>query len=102
MPPGFFSLEGQVLPITGNNELFNIVGNQYGGDGVNNFVLPNLVGISPVGRQLNQIEDSVTGQLFVEFPSGSGEFINADDFPGIAGGNTPLGQNLNNNIVVPA
>ncbi|MEM1171714.1 MAG: tail fiber protein, partial [Cyanobacteria bacterium P01_H01_bin.35] len=52
VPPGFFSLEGQVLPIAGNGELFGVVGTQYGGDGVNNFVLPNLVGISPVGRNL--------------------------------------------------
>ena len=98
MPPGFFSLEGQVLPIAGNNGLFNTVGTQYGGDGVNNFVLPNLVGVSPVGRPLTQT-DVVTGQLLVEFPVGSGNFIPANQFSGTAAGNTNL-SNLPNNFVV--
>ena len=98
VPPGFFSLEGQVLPIAGNNGLFNTVGTQYGGDGVNNFVLPNLVGVSPVGRRLTQT-DIVTGQLLVEFPVGSGNFIPANQFSGTAAGNTNL-SNLPNNFVV--
>ncbi|NES73277.1 MAG: hypothetical protein F6K24_52870 [Okeania sp. SIO2D1] len=49
-PPGFLSLEGQLLPIAGNESLFRVLGTLYGGDGVTNFALPNLVGVSPVGR----------------------------------------------------
>ncbi|MGD1804430.1 tail fiber protein, partial [Dapis sp. BLCC M126] len=80
VPPGFFSLEGQLLPIAGNGDLFNVVGTEFGGDGVNNFGLPNLVNIAPVGRLLNPA-DNVTGTLFVEFPTGSGNFIPADEVP---------------------
>ncbi|MGD1716947.1 tail fiber protein, partial [Dapis sp. BLCC M172] len=98
VPPGFFSLEGQVLPIAGNGQLFGIVGTQFGGDGVNNFALPNLVNISPVGRPLNTLPtetDAVTGLLFVEFPAGSGNFIPADEVPNavVDGGNLDVNDN---------
>ncbi|MDJ0520078.1 MAG: tail fiber protein, partial [Trichodesmium sp. MO_231.B1] len=89
VPPGFFSLEGQVLPIAGNDDLFGVVGNQFvGGDGVTTFALPNLLNIAPVGRTLTPASD-VTGTLFVEFPTGSGNFIPADDVPNavVDGGN---------------
>ncbi|MGD1704600.1 phage tail protein, partial [Dapis sp. BLCC M229] len=81
VPPGFFSLQGQVLPIAGNQQLFNVVGNQFfGGDGVTTFALPDLVNISPVGRTLTPT-DNLTGTLFVEFPTDSGNFIPADEVP---------------------
>jgi microcystin-dependent protein len=49
-PPGFFVLDGRQLPIVGNEALFRVIGNQYGGDGSSNFNLPNLIGVSPIGR----------------------------------------------------
>lgn len=34
--------DGQTLPIENNEALYSILGTQYGGDGVQNFQLPNL------------------------------------------------------------
>jgi tail collar domain len=40
---------GQLLPIQQYPTLFSLYGKTFGGDGVNNFALPNLVGNVPVG-----------------------------------------------------
>jgi microcystin-dependent protein len=48
-PEGWMMCQGQVLPISGNNALFAIIGNIYGGDGVNNFALPDFRGRVPLG-----------------------------------------------------
>lgn len=41
-PVGWLFCQGQVLPIAGNDVLFQLIGTTYGGDGVNTFALPNL------------------------------------------------------------
>ncbi|HEV7816138.1 MAG TPA: tail fiber protein [Janthinobacterium sp.] len=43
-PPGWLMCEGQTLPIAQFNALFALIGTTYGGNGVNNFVLPDLRG----------------------------------------------------------
>lgn len=48
-PYGFRFCQGQLLLINNNSNLFKILGNRYGGDGVNNFALPNLCSRIPVG-----------------------------------------------------
>ena len=40
--------DGTTLPIVGNETLFSLIGTIYGGDGVNNFKLPDLRGRVPV------------------------------------------------------
>jgi hypothetical protein len=40
---------GQLLPITGNTPLFSLLGNIYGGDGINTFGVPDLRGVAPNG-----------------------------------------------------
>lgn len=40
---------GQLLPINQNTALFSLLGTYYGGNGVNNFALPDLRGRVPVG-----------------------------------------------------
>ncbi|MEO7265124.1 MAG: tail fiber protein [Ferruginibacter sp.] len=40
---------GQLLPVTGNEGLFTLIGTTYGGNGVNNFALPDLRNAVPVG-----------------------------------------------------
>lgn len=47
-PVGWAFCNGQVLPISENDVLFNLIGTTYGGDGVNTFALPNLQGRLPV------------------------------------------------------
>ena len=40
---------GQLLAISQNQALFSILGTTYGGNGINNFALPDLRGKAPVG-----------------------------------------------------
>jgi microcystin-dependent protein len=44
-PDGWLFCKGQTLSINENNVLFSLIGNTYGGD-ENNFMLPNLPGIT--------------------------------------------------------
>jgi microcystin-dependent protein len=47
-PQGWALCNGQLLAISQNDPLFNLIGTTYGGDGQNNFALPNLQGRLPV------------------------------------------------------
>lgn len=47
-PAGWAFCEGQLLPISENDALFNLIGTTYGGDGQSTFGLPNLSGRVPV------------------------------------------------------
>lgn len=65
-PVGWALCQGQLLPISDNEVLFNLIGTTYGGDGQNTFALPNLQSRVPVhvgpGFALGQLggEESVT------------------------------------------
>lgn len=47
-PVGWMFCEGQLLPISENDTLFNLIGTTYGGDGESTFALPDLRGRLPV------------------------------------------------------
>lgn len=47
-PAGWMFCEGQLLPISENETLFNLIGTTYGGDGQNTFALPDLRGRLPI------------------------------------------------------
>jgi microcystin-dependent protein len=47
-PAGWMFCEGQLLPISENETLFNLIGTTYGGDGQSTFGLPDLRGRIPV------------------------------------------------------
>src|SRR6201990_2003002 len=47
-PAGWMFCEGQLLPISENDTLFNLIGTTYGGDGQSTFGLPDLRGRLPV------------------------------------------------------
>ncbi len=47
-PAGWMFCEGQLLPISENETLFNLIGTTYGGDGQQTFGLPDLRGRLPV------------------------------------------------------
>jgi len=47
-PNGWMFCEGQLLPISENETLFQLIGTTYGGDGQSTFALPNLQGRLPV------------------------------------------------------
>ena len=47
-PNGWMLCQGQILPISENEALFNLIGTIYGGDGQSTFALPNLQSRIPV------------------------------------------------------
>ena len=47
-PNGWAFCNGQLLPISGNEALFSVIGVTYGGDGVRTFALPDLQGRAPI------------------------------------------------------
>jgi microcystin-dependent protein len=47
-PAGWMFCEGQLLPISENEVLFQLIGTTYGGDGQETFALPDLRGRLPV------------------------------------------------------
>jgi microcystin-dependent protein len=47
-PAGWMFCQGQLLPISENDVLFNLIGTTYGGDGQETFALPDLQGRVPI------------------------------------------------------
>src|SRR5690348_4977556 len=47
-PAGWALCQGQLIPISENETLFNLIGTTYGGDGQNTFALPDLQSRVPV------------------------------------------------------
>src|SRR5262249_21019230 len=59
-PAGWMFCEGQLLPISENETLFNLIGTTYGGDGQSTFALPDLRGRIPI-HQGNGVALAETG-----------------------------------------
>lgn len=49
IPEKYAECNGQLMPISGNEALFSLLGTQFGGDGRTNFALPDYRGRIPVG-----------------------------------------------------
>lgn len=49
VPQGWALCAGQQIPVSQNPALFAVIGTTYGGDGINNFAVPNLLNRTPVG-----------------------------------------------------
>lgn len=47
-PAGWMLCQGQLVPISENETLFNLIGTTYGGDGQTTFALPDLRGRIPI------------------------------------------------------
>lgn len=47
-PAGWYMCEGQLLPISEYETLFNLIGTTYGGDGQSTFAVPDLRGRLPI------------------------------------------------------
>jgi len=54
---------GQLLSISQNTVLFDLIGTTYGGDGINTFALPNLQGRFPIHQGANAYGTYVQGAL---------------------------------------
>jgi Microcystin-dependent protein len=63
-PVGWYSCDGQLLPIDENQALFQLLGTTYGGNGTSTFALPNLNGRVPLGVGQGQgLSSYVPGQI---------------------------------------
>jgi len=85
-PVGWAFCNGQVMPIDQNDQLYNLIGTTYGGDGQTTFALPNLqsrvpvhVGPGFVQAQFGGVEE-VT--LTVSQIPAHSHPLNADENPG--------------------
>lgn len=63
-PRGWALCGGQILPISQNQALFALLGTNFGGDGRNNFALPNLQGRVAIGEGPGQ---GLTWRLLGQF-----------------------------------
>ena len=62
-PSGWAFCQGQTVPISENDTLFNLIGTTYGGDGQSTFMLPDLQGRLPVHMgQGSGLSNYVIGQ----------------------------------------
>jgi microcystin-dependent protein len=94
-PNGWKFCDGQVLPILGNETLFQLIGTTYGGDGTSDFALPDLRGRLPVHQgngpggttfQIGQAAGTEEVTLTVQqIPAHTHQFLGA----GVSGNQTP-------------
>jgi len=61
-PAGWALCQGQLLAISENDALFNLIGTTYGGDGQNTFALPDLQSRVPMHQGTNQGQTFVLGE----------------------------------------
>src|SRR5476649_2718005 len=61
-PQGWALCQGQLMAISQNDVLFNLIGTTYGGDGQNTFALPDLRGRVPVHQGSNGQSNYVVGE----------------------------------------
>jgi microcystin-dependent protein len=85
-PAGWMFCEGQLLPISENETLFNLIGTTYGGDGQSTFALPDLRGRVPVhqgnGVTLAETGGAETITLTVQqIPAHSHPMLASNDIP---------------------
>jgi microcystin-dependent protein len=120
-PAGWMFCEGQLLPISENETLFQLIGTTYGGDGQSTFGLPDLRGRLPihVGNGVTLAESGgvesvtlTTQQLPVHTHPFVGAAVDGNVIP--APGNLPANSlnitpyrnaapdgNMNNGVITP-
>jgi microcystin-dependent protein len=96
-PAGWMFCEGQLLPISEYETLFNLIGTTYGGDGQSTFALPDLRGRIPIhfgnGFTLAETGGVETVTLTVsQIPAHSHPFLAT---------NNPAAQNPPSSTVLP-
>jgi microcystin-dependent protein len=100
-PNGWMFCEGQTLPISENDVLFQLIGTTYGGDGESTFNLPNLASRVPI--HMGTGPDGTTYQLGemsgVEQVTLSTTQIPAHSHPLTATTSTGTSPNPQNNLV---
>src|ERR1700737_3636238 len=82
-PAGWMFCEGQLLPISENETLFQLIGTTYGGDGQSTFALPDLRGRLPL-HQGSGFTLAETGGVETVTLTGSQIPAHSHPFPGPA------------------
>lgn len=103
-PAGWMFCDGQLMPISENETLFQLIGTTYGGDGESTFALPDLRGRIPIHQGNGFILAETGGVESVtltvsQIPSHSHPFL-ANDSSG--GGTSPSGSVLARNASADA
>src|ERR1044072_8348117 len=95
-PAGWMFCEGQLLPISENETLFQLIGTTYGGDGQSTLALPDLRGRIPINQ----------GNSFILAETGGAEEITltvnqiaTHGHPFLASGATALNANPSGNVL---
>ena len=89
-PAGWMTCSGQIVPITNFETLFNLIGTTYGGDGVNNYALPNLQSRVPMHMgQGSGLNNYLLGQT-----------TGADNCAAGTGVTSPTGFSVERNLAV--
>src|SRR3954447_17052176 len=95
-PAGWMFCEGQLLPISEYETLFNLIGTTYGGDGESTFALPDLRGRIPIHQ----------GNEFILAETGGAEDVTltvnqipAHSHPLLASTNIASNANPGNNVL---
>src|SRR2546421_7048141 len=95
-PAGWMFCEGQLLPISENETLFQLIGTTYGGDGQSTFALPDLRGRLPL-HQGNGFTLAETGG--VETVTLTVNQLPTHNHPFLAAGSVANDPNPNNNVL---
>ncbi len=95
-PAGWMFCEGQLLPISENETLFQLIGTTYGGDGESTFALPDLRGRIPIHQGNGSILAETGGAEEVtltinQIPAHNHAMLVSDDIPTLSNpaGNVP-------------
>lgn len=85
-PAGWMFCEGQLLPISENETLFQLIGTNYGGDGQSTFALPDLRGRIPIHQGNGSILAEIGGAEEVtltinQIPAHNHAMLVSDDIP---------------------
>src|SRR5207253_7016037 len=91
-PAGWMFCQGQLLPISEYETLFNLIGTTYGGDGQSTFALPNLSSRVPVHQ----------GNSFTLGQGGGEETVTLTVSQIPAHSHAPTCDNTNNSSNTPA
>src|SRR5262245_43870801 len=94
VPSGWMAANGDLLSISANQALFNVIGTTYGGDGVTTFALPDLRGRVAVGADASHPLGSAFGTQLTTLSAAQmpahDHTLPGGGVTGSTGGNTPV------------
>lgn len=66
VPEGFLPCDGRKLPVKNNEALFSLLGTNYGGDGRNDFALPDLRPVDANGAKRDWRPNEIRKMIVIE------------------------------------